>query len=250
MFFLFRNGRLFEPADEGGSGGGNGNGGGAETLDAKAIEAMVNRIVNGAIAGTRKDFEKTFGSKLTTIEEALSKLAGSGDGGNNGGGNNDDNGKPKVDPETNAKLLEITKKLETAMKTVDRMAAEKKDADAKADMAERKAAFSAALQSLPAFRDEELRDAFAAKYFPQIQRTDDGAIVMNDLPLDKALKAIADTKPNYFAASDKGGSGARGGQPPSGKGRVQIEDIKPGMSVDAQQQAANEILAALKAHNG
>lgn len=243
MFFLFRNGRLFDAAED----GGNGGGGSTETLDAKAIEAMVNKIVNGAIAGTRKDFEKSFGSKLTTIEEALSKLAGSGDGGNNGGsGNNDDGGKTKVDPETNAKLLEITKKLETAMKTVDRMAAEKKDADAKADMAERRAAFSAALQSLPAFRDEELRDAFAAKYFPQIQRTDDGAIVMNDLPLDKALKAIADQKPAYFAASDKGGSGARGGQPPASKGRIHVEDIKPGMSQDAQQQAANEILAAMR----
>ncbi len=241
MFFLFRNGQLFDAADE----GGHGNGDGGTALDAKAIEAMVNKIVNGAIAGTRKDFEKTFGSKLTTIEEALSRLAGSGD--NNGGGGNDE-GKPKVDPETNAKLLEITKKLETAMKTVDRMAEEKKNADAKADLAERKAAFSAALQSLPAFRDEELRDAFSAKYFPLIQRTEDGAIVLNDLPLDKALKSIADSKPAYFAASDKGGSGARGGQPPASKGRIHVEDIKPGMSVDAQQQAANEILAAIRAN--
>lgn len=242
MSFLFRNGRLCDAIEDGGHG--NGEGGNSGALDAKAIESMVNKIVNGAIAGTRKDFEKTFGSKLTTIEEALSKLAGSGD--NNGGGNNDDSGKPKVDPETNAKLLEITKKLETAMKTVDRMAEEKKSADAKADTAERRAAFSAALQSLPAFRDEELRDAFSAKYFPLIQRTDDGAIVLNDLPLDKALKSIADSKPAYFAASDKGGSGARGGQPPASKGRIHIEDIKPGMSAEAQQQVANELLAALR----
>lgn len=244
MFFLFRNGRLFDAAEDGGSGGGNGGGDLSDTA-MKAIAALVNTTVNNAIGGFKKDLDKSWGSKFTTLEETIGKLTKQGDGDNSDGGSGDD-GKQKVDPATNARLLDLTKKFDNAMKQIERMAEEKKQADTKADIAERKAAFAAAIQALPAFRDDELREAFAARYFPQIQRTEDGQLVLNDLPVDKALKAIADQKPAYFAASDKGGSGARGGQPPASKGRIHVEDIKPGMSQDAQQQAANEILAAMR----
>lgn len=229
MKFWLRHGSLMEEAGDGAAGGG---GPLTEEQIKRLITDVVNGTVNGAIKAVKTDVDKALGAKLTKLEEAIAALSKTGNG--EGAGESDVDGEKKLDPKIASKLHDLETKQAKALSALEEMSKKAAQAELKADEADRRAQFQSAISSLE-FRDEEMREAFTSRYFAQMARTEDGTLVIGDLPAIDAIKAIAEKSPSYFAPRGGGGSGARTGAP-AGAAKFTTEGIKPNMT-DAERRA-------------
>lgn len=230
---------------------GEGEGGGAVPLT-EAQKAEINTMLNGAVAGLKKEVSKqfeTFGTQFGTMAESLTgiqtalttlqtppvddkkKKAGEGDG---------------LSPEANAKMLDLTKQIETLTKGQKANEDARKAAEDKALKTATESALRTALGEFTFVNPEAAQDAFTL-ILPDVKAGENGAFIANDLPLGDYVKDLIGTKKAHLLAPvGRSGSGAgNGGGQPGGKGSPTLEGIKLGMSPADQAAAAGAIKAAL-----
>lgn len=242
-------GPLFEQAGDGGEGGGNGGGTGNPGLDAAGVQAMIDKSINGFGKRIEKQFETKFGGFTTKLDTLLERLGDGSQGGNDGGDGGDDGdeghqqgGKSeKISPKLKAKLDSQEKALKSMQNKLDAETKARQEAAARAEETERHSAIRSELGKYP-LRPEAVEQAF--KLFKgDVARSDDGTLIVGETTMEAHIKATLDTLPGLLKPEDKGGAGSSSG----GKtGRVQLEDIRQGMSAETEAAALRDIASALK----
>lgn len=220
-------------------------GGGGVTID------VVNQAINGAMAklktevmtsvtGAMKPFEglndtlKTITDNLATLQTATPPPP-------------DDKKKKdgELPPEVNAQLKALN---DTVRKQGDQLTAEK-TARETAEKAARDGAKASALRAELDqfdFSSPEAKDDAFTLASGLVNYDDTGNLVAEGLPMKDFVKDFVTTKKRHLLAPEnRGGTGANKGTHKPGQGAFQLENIKPGMSLDDQMAAAAAIRAVL-----
>jgi hypothetical protein len=148
-----------------------------------------------------------------------------------------------LDPQVNARILAAEKKAADAQKLAEDMSKERETERAARLETERTTAIKDELAKL-SLRDGAREDAYWLVE-RHIKRDESGSLVADSakgpLPIKDFIESTINEKPWLLAPSGNGGSGAQPGKP-GGKGTVQIEYIKPGMTPE-QIAAASAAIA-------
>lgn len=249
---------------EGSSAGGEGQAGGGTpppvTMEAvsKLVNDTVNSTVNNAISGLKKkDLPaiintalEPFNAQFATINEGLSKLVsnpGAGSGQNNSGSGHSGSSASSIPPEINAQLKTLSDTVKAQGSTITTLQNAAADANKRAETAERHGAVRTALSGVKFASDSAAQTAFMLLE-PQVTRLEDGSLAAGNLPLADFVKDFFSREHAYLlqstGASGSGASGSTGVTRPGGL-KVDINDIKPGMTADKRARALEEIQAAL-----
>ena len=244
-------GPLREAAGDGdGSGGGDGDVFNEDQV--KAIETAVNNAINKYDASNKKATKK-LESSLLTISESISALSekinadpDDGGGDTDGGGGNNDDGKGGKNTQQNTELHKLTKQFNDLKKQFDASETARQEAEAKAEKTERESALQTAL-SQHKFASLKAREAVFTMMFSEIDRDEDGNLVVGDIALDEHVKTQleSDEFAVFLEPERKGGAGASGGTPPR-KGSLDLDNLKPGASKEDRAAAAREISNVLQ----
>ena len=230
----------------------------------EVVNATVNATVNNAIANLRKtDLPKIMKehmdpvtAQLTSMTDILATLRGDqgggqgqGSGSQGSGGQGSGGNTGNIPPEVNAALQELKRSNEGLKKQVESITLEKKEADKKAEEAERRAAIRAALGTLPYATDAASNTAFSI-IEPHVKKTDDGTFIGGDnLPLEAFIQDFLPREHAYLLKPlGSGGSGAgTGGGNAGGKGRIHAttEMIKTNMKPEEREAVQLGIANAL-----
>ncbi len=254
---------------DGSSAGGDGGAGGgaptAVTMEqvSQLVKDTVNNTVNNAISNLKKkDLPAIMSTALeplnaqfTTINEGLARLTSTGGsggstgtGGGSGSGSGGGSTAPTVSPEINAQLKTLTDTVRAQGATITNLQTTAADANLRAETAERHAAIRTALAGTKFASDSAAQTAFILLE-PQVTRLDDGSLAAGNLPLADFVKDFFPREHAYLiqstGASGSGATGAAGGGQRTGGLKVDLGDIKPGMSGEKRASALADIQAAL-----
>ena len=251
---------------DGSSAGGDGGTGGSGQPAAVTMEAVtelvkntVNTTVNNAISGLkRKDLPaiittalEPMNAQFAAINDGIAKLSGSSGSGGTGGQGGSGTGSssaPTIPPEVNAQLKTLTDTVKAQGATITTLQTTAADATKRAETAERHAAIRSALSGSKFASDSAAQTAFMLLE-PQVTRLDDGSLAAGNLPLADFVKDFFPREHAYLlqstGASGSGASGTGGTRTSGGALKVDISEIKPGMTADKRSSALADIQAAL-----
>jgi hypothetical protein len=161
----------------------------------------VNKAINGMAKGLKTDFTKMFQASAPVVvppvvEPPDPALPGK-----------------SVDPQLNALMLEYKKSKETADARILALETGNREKDERVERTERESQVRAAINSNPKlkFTSEAAAATAFAILSPQIKRTEDGALVANDLPFEKFIEAeLLGTHAYLLTTKEVGGAGGRG----------------------------------------
>ena len=190
--------------DEAGEGTGAGGGDGAVTLDAKAVQALIDKSLNGH----SKRLETQFGAKFTEfggkVDELMSKLGGGNKEGDKPGDNKHDG---EVTPAVKAMLDEKQRKIDAMEKAVNNISEKAAKEQQKAEAAERKAALNKAIASLDLANKNQADDLYE-QFEHRVKQDENGDFIVGDTTLESAIKAKYDNSPWLHPTVKVNGSGA------------------------------------------
>ena len=258
MFRYWMRGPLREVAGADGGGAGGAGSGTPGAQSGVTIE-VVNKTINDALARMRKtDIPKAIEEALKPLTEGVGSLQeslkpllesqGKGGGAPEGGGAGGEGGSKSLDPQVAAKLKDQEKTIGTLQKAVEELTRKNQDSERKADEADRNSQLTGALSGY-SWLDDAAR-AFAFDSFaPRVKRTEDGTLVIGELPLKKAIEDQMGTRALQGLLAPKqgaGGAGAgnSGGSPAAGGSSITLDSIKPGMT----KEQTEATLAELRKH--
>lgn len=223
-------------------------GGGATTID----EKRVNEIVNGALKRfSEKELPGVlkigldgvtagFTTQFTSLSETLAALKPADITLAKG-----DKKEDELSPAVKAKFQEYEKEQKRQSDLIATSEKARGEAEAKAKLTEKNSGVRAALNQFNFATPEAAEDAFTL-ISGKVEFNDEGQLVADGLLVDDFVKGyIPEKKPYLLASTGKGGSGASGGTNKQGKGKFDMDSIKPGMSAEVQGSAVSAILDAL-----
>lgn len=152
-------------------------------------------------------------------------------------------GDQMFDPRTNAELYRLNKANREFEERLAQMEQAKTDAEAKAEASDRTASIQGALNKFP-WANDESREMLIQYIDKKAQRTPDGTLVVNELPLPQFVEDYVGKVPNLLAPRQIGGSGAA-----AGLGRQKafsMEDINPEMTPEKRNEIMQFAVASLK----
>jgi hypothetical protein len=157
----------------------------------------------------------------------------------------DEGGDKKIDPSVKAKLDALERQNAENTKKLEQSEAKRLESERKAELTERNAEIRKEIQK---YSSSFIDAAIAAEDFfrlisPQVSRDDDGSLIANDTTLEAFVKQQIESRPWLLKPEDKRGTGAG---PGGSKGKVQIEDIKQGMSAETRKAALAELQKAAR----
>lgn len=215
-------------------------------LDEADIKQVTTLIAEG-IGTFEKGAFKNFADKVPTPESISAAITEALKGQKGEQPPPDSEDKKKIDPQTNAEVARLTKEVEklTTAQKADRdraAAAEKREQETA-----KKQAVTEAIAGFSFVDDEARTDAFDA-LMRLATRTDDGQIIVNNLPVADHAKSWIPEKKSYLLKPEViGGSGAtRGGVPGANQKAGTLEDISSDMSPEAAARVAASIVASLQ----
>ena len=241
---------LMGPLLEEASGDGSGAGGGEKNpgLDAKAIQGLIDNSINGFAKRFEGDIQKKFGAfsdQLSGISKLLEKNGSQGNGEGDGAGEGDQGNKGKQDgsipPVLKAQLDTQAKIIDKLNKRLSDTEEREKAAASRAEETERNSAIRAELSKYPILPEavDEAFDLFRSR----VKRSEDGTLVVGDTTAEAHIKSALEGKlAGLLRPADKGGAGSSAGQR---TGKLDLNEIKPGMSKETEAQALAEIARLL-----
>jgi hypothetical protein len=154
--------------------------------------------------------------------------------------------KTGLTPEANAQMLDMRRSNEALVAQMASLTKEREADKKRADDSERMSAVTAALSGFQ-FASESARQTAVEKLLPQIKRTETGALVAGDnLTPEAFIKDFLPTQHAYLLAPvNTGGSGVTPGGNHGPSKAVDLNSIKPGMSVDDNAAARAAIAQTL-----
>lgn len=230
---------LFEENNEGGQGGG----GGAAALDEKTIRGWIDKSVNGLATRLTAESQKTTTAFSEKFDAILARLESGGQQQGNQGGQGQGQGQGQgtqsaLPPEIKAQLDSANKQVTDLTKKFELSEKAREEAAQKAELTERQAKLRGELGKYPILPESQdlVFDMFAGK----VSRSEDGTLVVGETTMEAYIKDQLEKLPGLLTPVQKTGTGTTN---PNGgaKGRIQLEDIKSGMSKEQMNQAAAEI---------
>lgn len=223
----------------------------------KSVDAKVGAKVDDLKIKIADDIKATvvvpFSEQFTTLNEALGKLvatSGTGAGGSGGGAGQGGGNAGAPSPELNAQVKALNEQVKSQSTEITKIRQEKQAADERSERVEREASIKQSLLNLPFVNEKAASTAFTI-VAPMVRRLDDGSLVATsdgtDYPVESFVKDYLDKEHAYLLkGSGYSGSGASAGNAGGrGMARVDISEIKPGMSVEKRQQVMDAIKASI-----
>ncbi len=251
MFDFVSRGSLMDadPAPAGDGAGANPNPG-AIPFDPVAFKAEIlgefRKDINGGIKGLKTDFAKM----LADLKPAAPPAPPA---------NGDPNEPPaSKDPALNAALLEVKQlkaKFETSQESFKALEAREVAALAKAESTERQAMLRDTVGKILEAKGFEFQGTRAQADFlrlvsPEMERSEDGALIAGGLPLDKYVESLLTGDAKYMLKGKAvGGAGSRDGKPGTGARRWTLADLEPvafaKLTPQEQTDARNAVAVAM-----
>jgi hypothetical protein len=161
----------------------------------------------------------------------------------------------QLPPEINARIKDLEAIVKTQGTDLQNVRQQKEEADRQNERLERHGVIREALRNIT-FTDPKAANTAFMLIEPKIKRMEDGSIVAEgNLPVDRFAEEFFNNEHSYLLGqTGTSGSGATpggarstaGAQGQQGKGsRVDIDEIKPGMTDEARLRISQGILAAL-----
>lgn len=241
MFRFWLKSPLMDEAGEGaggGAGAGEGSGGagaGAGAGSAVTMEA-ITALLNGSLNGLATKFEKRF--------EKLEKppAAGGGDGKGKGEGEGKGTGGEQL-TESQKIAAREAEELRTRLNTLEE---ERKTEKLETTRQRLDADVKTALADFTWDKETDGKEVALDFYKGKAKQDDNGAWMIGDVSMAKYIKDdVARRFKGMLAARAVGGAGADKNAGGSGGKKVELAEIRPGMSKDTEASAVSEIKAAL-----
>lgn len=234
MFDFVTRGVLRDAAGEPGSGGGNPPA--APAFDPEAFRADITKMVNGAVNSLKKEFVKAVKPPEAPPADPAPE--------------HPEPGQPALDPakpvqsspELNAEMQKLKRELQRLSDATATLKGEREKERELRMESERRAAIKDAMTGVP-FR-EGYADAFFRIVSGEVKRDEDGNFIAESdagaLPLKDYIRAMTEKYSAFVQPAGNGGSGAAPGRT-STKKQYTLEDIKPGMTREQQQEILSYI---------